>query len=162
MIWNWKLDKGIWNMPLVYHLTSFILDWSEAILIAGTKFRHKFFLRKFCQNQLDGETFSFGGAFGEKLEVLSFLLNTQDLGAHFISSSTPSKPPKGACLIHSLQLEVTPGHQAPVRPQPRPWRRKLRISYFSERAPPKEKVSPSSVHPATKLTFHPTSVPPQN
>ncbi len=102
-----------------------------------------------AKDQPDGETFSFCCAFGEKLEVLSFLLTTQDLGAHFISSSTPSKPPKGACLIHSLQPETTPGYQAPVRPQPEPRRRKLRTSYFSETKQQKEKVSPSGVREAT-------------
>ncbi len=100
---------------------------------------------KFRQYQPGGEMVSFLCDSGKKLEVLSFLLIPQDLGTHRLPLYKTLKSPKGACQLHCLQPAITPGHQAPVRPHPKPWRRKLRTSCFLESEHKKETISPPGV-----------------
>ncbi len=49
--------------------------------------------------------------------------------------------PKGACQYRCIKHEITPGHQAPVRPLPQSGSRKFRSSYCLEAEQKKENIS---------------------
>ena len=73
----------------------------------------------FIQYQPGGETFSFFCDSGELLELLNFLLITQDLGLT-VCRCRNLEAPKGACQCHCIKHAKASGHQAPVRPLPQP------------------------------------------
>ena len=83
----------------------------------------------------------------EKIHLKKFLifcLITRIWGTLSAAMQNPEAP-KGVCQCHCIKHEITPGHQAPVRPPPQPGSRKFRSSYCSEAEQKKEKVSPPGV-----------------
>ena len=83
---------------------------------------------KYNQYQPGGDAFSFFCDSGEQLEILNFLLITRIWGTQSAALEN-LEAPKGACQCQNIKQAKTPGHQAPVRPQPLPGSRKFRNSY---------------------------------
>ena len=90
----------------------------------------------------------------EKIHLKKFLifcLITRIWGTLSAAMQNPEAP-KGVCQCHCIKHEITPGHQAPVRPPPQPGSRKFRSSYCSEAEQKKEKVSPPGVRAASPFS----------
>ena len=101
--------------------------------------------------------FSFGcftTALEKSWKFLAFCSISRIWGRTVWILTKPRSPQKAPASAKDYIQPKTPGHQAPVRPQPQALRRKLRTSCFLEAEYPKENISPPGVPKESAYNYH--------